>query len=121
MPIKPGDSVTVALSAPVALGRFTILKPMFSITRVVGDDTVEDVADLEREVRIGFFKRLQTELDLWAGCAEALGAAEDTDALAQLCMKEIGDAKITRTTAEKSASAISSSGKTPTKKGFTAR
>jgi hypothetical protein len=76
MPLLPGDSVTISVSPSIELAKYQFLKPHVSLTRVIGEDPQQTIADMEKEVRQLALKAAAVELSLDDELISALRAGD---------------------------------------------
>jgi hypothetical protein len=90
--LKEGDTVTVGCNPTVKVGEgFLFFKPHASVTRMLSDDMMGDLKDMQAELRKQLFRALQTEIVGVSDIYEALGDGAEMDDLLALCKKEMGD------------------------------
>ena len=89
MALKPGDIVRLTLSPTVKIAEYQYLKPSVTLERVIGDDTVSSLEEMNRDLRALAAQAVLNELNITNDLYDALGD-KDIKSLQDYCLKEIG-------------------------------
>ena len=85
---RTGDRVSLSISPSLKLGDGVYLKPHVSISRELGDDPVNEMAVLRRELVREYFKAAITELTAVDALVSALADCRDAGEMADVLKRE---------------------------------
>ncbi len=90
--LKEGDTVSMGCNPTVKVGNdFLFLKPYAVVTRMLSDDVMGDLKELQSELRTQLFRALRCEIRGVSDIYEALGDDANMEALLAFCEKEVGN------------------------------